>query len=509
VWSRRPGGMSISTARATPRQGMTAIPSIDPQTAFTVVGLLYVLMPFTAWTILHSRHDRGAVALWCGGGILYGVAFLLVGARGAIPAWLSILVSNVLAFAAYALRAAALHRELGHASIRSRHSAGLLVLWGVCSLAYVATYEIFSFEAPRLLLSNGVQLAGSAGLGWLAWRLYRQRAYRSAAMLAVAYGVFTAALAVRMIAVASAWQDARALTASADFVLMFVSSIVAAVYGNLGYLGFALETMRGREVARTAELAREQARAHQMEGRVEEQSALAQERGRLLTQREDMLAMLAHEVRQPLNNASAALQSAAQALLQGEAERESAALRVQRASAVIAHVTGLLDNTLADAVLLNEGAAARRQDIEIDVLVALTLGDIPPARRPRVRYERMTATRTASLDLGLIRLALRNLLVNALACAPDHTPVILQVSDTDDPLELIIEVRDQGPGIEPALRERLFSRGVRGSASSSGHGLGLYIVRRVMQMHGGKVEVIDHDGPGITMRLTIPQAIAE
>jgi signal transduction histidine kinase len=61
-----------------------------------------------------------------------------------------------------------------------------------------------------------------------------------------------------------------------------------------------------------------------------------------------------------------------------------------------------------------------------------------------------------------------------------------RIADSDQPLGLVIDVIDRGCGIEPGLREHLFERGARGRQTPGAeHGLGLYIVRRVMELHGG------------------------
>jgi signal transduction histidine kinase len=221
-----------------------------------------------------------------------------------------------------------------------------------------------------------------------------------------------------------------------------------------------------------------------------------------------MLAMMAHEVRQPLNNASAALQSAAEAVADEQRDRQAAAGRLQRASAVLSQITKALDNTLADAVLLNDAGPLARQDIDIDTLVKLALADVEPAERARLNLERATSTRTASMNAGLIRLALRNLIANALAYAPANTPVTIRISDSDDPLALVIEVIDAGPGISADLRPRLFTRGARGTTPGQrqGHGLGLYIVYRVMALHGGEARVEHPPAGGLSMGLVIPQS---
>ncbi|HEY0957230.1 MAG TPA: PAS domain S-box protein [Roseateles sp.] len=251
------------------------------------------------------------------------------------------------------------------------------------------------------------------------------------------------------------------------------------------------------ELQRRAELADEQQRRRQTERHV-------QELDQLLRERSEMLDVLAHEVRQPLNNASAALQSAAGSLA-GRGE-EQAQQRLMRAQAVLGQVLAGVDNTLAAASLLAGAASIARVDTDIDTLIAVTIADLPREQRDRVAVHRHTATRTALMDMSLLRLALRNLLSNALKYAPGVSPVTLHVIDFDEPAALQFEVADAGPGIPRELLPRLFTRGARGGGAESAHGLGLYIVRRVMDLHGGSAELMRTGPLGTVMRLTLPQA---
>lgn len=252
------------------------------------------------------------------------------------------------------------------------------------------------------------------------------------------------------------------------------------------------------DLQRQAELEHEQQMRRQTERHV-------QELDQLLRERSEMLDVLAHEVRQPLNNASAALQSAALSLA-GQGERE-AQMRLTRAQAVLSQVLAGVDNTLAAASLLAGGGRITREDADIDTLLAVTIADLPREQRGRVVVHRHTATRTALMDMSLMRLALRNLLSNALKYSPGVSTVTLHVMDFDEPPALQLEVADAGPGIPRELLPRLFTRGARGSAGAeSTHGLGLYIVRRVMDMHGGNAELLRTGPLGTVMRLTLPQA---
>lgn len=250
---------------------------------------------------------------------------------------------------------------------------------------------------------------------------------------------------------------------------------------------------------RQAELQREQALRQLTERHVEELDALLRERS-------EMLDVLAHEVRQPLNNASAALQSAAAAM--AEAGDTVAATRLRRAQDVTGHVLASIDNTLAVASLLARPEPIQREDADIDTLLAVVIADMPVGERARIKVQRESTTRTASMDMSLMRLALRNLLSNALKYSPPHSEVLLRLLDWDEPLALVIEVSDRGPGVAAGLEERLFERGVRGdhAGGPSGHGLGLYIVRRVMELHGGRVELVPGASPGATLRMVVAQS---
>ena len=222
-----------------------------------------------------------------------------------------------------------------------------------------------------------------------------------------------------------------------------------------------------------------------------------------LRERTDMLDVLAHEVRQPLNNASAALHGARSAI--GRVGSEESASLVRRAEAVLVEVQRSLDNTLAVASLLARPGPIHADDADLDTLLGIAISDMPAAEQGRVRIERDTATRTLQIDASLMRLALRNLLWNALKFSPPGSLVRVRVSDSDQPLAVLVDVADSGPGIPPELQGRLFTRGARGSGSRSGHGLGLYIVQQVMTLHRGSVELLRSGPDGSTFRLTIVQ----
>lgn len=229
----------------------------------------------------------------------------------------------------------------------------------------------------------------------------------------------------------------------------------------------------------------------------------AAELDRLLRERSEMLDVLAHEVRQPLNNASAALQGAT-AVVQ-EMHEQLAASRLTRAQVVLGQVIASIDNTLAVASLLARPDALQLVDTDIDALLEVSIAEALPADRGRIQVVRDTQARTAAMDLSLMRLALRNLLANALRYSPAGTPVTVRVGESEEPLGLQIDVENLGGPIEPDKLARLFERGTARTpgdmAPSQGLGLGLYIVRRVMELHAGSAELLANECGRVAFRL--------
>lgn len=264
--------------------------------------------------------------------------------------------------------------------------------------------------------------------------------------------------------------------------------------------GFLVQVTNVTELKETQAALR---RESELRSQIEQDAARLQS---LLQERTAMLDVLAHEVRQPLNNASAALQGAERSLA-GQSH-VFASGQVLQAQQVLREVLLRIDNTLAVASLLARPGPIHRDDVDIGTLISIAITDMPAAERGRIRVVRDTPTRTALMDMSMMRLALRNLLSNALKSSPGQSSVTVRVTDTESPPALHIAVSDCGEGIPPALLPRLFTRGTRagGATAPEGLGLGLYIVERVMSLHGGSVEVA-HTGPeGTTIKLVIAQA---
>jgi two-component system OmpR family sensor kinase len=103
---------------------------------------------------------------------------------------------------------------------------------------------------------------------------------------------------------------------------------------------------------------------------------------------------------------------------------------------------------------------------------------------------------------------LTNLVENALKYSPAPQPIELSLSSDAD--QVVLHVRDRGDGVPAAERERIFGRFVRGSGSAdtSGHGIGLAVVKTLMERMGGSVSVGDAPGGGADFQLRLPAVLS-
>lgn len=104
-----------------------------------------------------------------------------------------------------------------------------------------------------------------------------------------------------------------------------------------------------------------------------------------------------------------------------------------------------------------------------------------------------------------LRIAVLNLLTNAIKYAPPESTVTVHTAERHR--QVAIAVADQGPGIDPADGERVFEKYYRSGRLPDhlpGLGLGLYIVRQIVELHGGQVTLNSSPGMGSTFAILLP-----
>ena len=111
----------------------------------------------------------------------------------------------------------------------------------------------------------------------------------------------------------------------------------------------------------------------------------------------------------------------------------------------------------------------------------------------------------ADIDPARMRQALANLIDNALKYTPEGGAVDLSCRALDDGM-VVVTVRDSGMGIPPAEQSRIWERLYRGDKSRGqrGLGLGLSLVKAIVEAHGGRAEVESREGMGAMFTVTLP-----
>jgi signal transduction histidine kinase len=165
--------------------------------------------------------------------------------------------------------------------------------------------------------------------------------------------------------------------------------------------------------------------------------------------------------------------------------------------------------------LLNFGkmeAGARRyhfETLDATVLVRRVASEFEPhiaGLGRRIELQGTPSRCMIEADPDAICVALRNLLDNALKYSPDHPVVWVEWGVRNE--HVAIAVRDQGPGIADSEKKAIFRKFVRGSAAAatraSGSGVGLAMVRYIVEAHGGDITVASEPGQGSTFTLFLP-----
>lgn len=225
-----------------------------------------------------------------------------------------------------------------------------------------------------------------------------------------------------------------------------------------------------------------------------------------------MLARLGEAVRRQREFVSDASHELRSPIASLRAQLEVALAHPQRAEwpavAESALAEGLrLEALVADLLLLarlDEGAPLPQAEVDLDDAV---LAEVRRPRRVPVDASRVGAGRVLG-DAGHLTRVARNLLDNAARHARERVEVSL-VAEGD---EVALRVDDDGPGVPEAERERIFERFTRleeaRSRDAGGVGLGLALVRRVVERHGGTARMLESPLGGARVEVRLPAAAA-
>ncbi len=294
---------------------------------------------------------------------------------------------------------------------------------------------------------------------------------------------------------------------------LLIAGLVATVLGVLAALLFARRVARPIEAisAAASRLAQGQLSVRIPDPRGQDEVArlardfnhMAASLERLEAERKAMIADIAHELRTPLT------------VMQGRLEAiQDGVLPLERAEIDrLHHQTGLLSRLVEDLRTLSLADAGRLNLVlrELDLAewarrVASGFQAALEARQIRLALNLPAHPVLVQADPDRLVQVIGNLLHNALAHTPVGGEVVLEVSA--DTTHAYLKVHDSGPGIPEESLNKVFDRFYRAEASRSratgGSGLGLSIVKALIELHGGQVVAQNHPTGGALFQVKLP-----
>ncbi|QRN94419.1 HAMP domain-containing histidine kinase [Archangium violaceum] len=229
------------------------------------------------------------------------------------------------------------------------------------------------------------------------------------------------------------------------------------------------------------------------------------------------VASVSHDLRTPLTRLRAALGLLADGTIGPLNEQQRRVVELARSACEreIRVVSALLDMSR-----VKSGKVLRREaGCLLDDVLLRAMEDMrseAEAAGVRLELEKEGALSPASLDAALIERAVANLLGNAIRVSSrgKRVRIVRTITQEGPPGHAAsgtcwarVVVRDEGPGVRPEVRNRLFEHFFTspvGNSTSPGIGLGLPLAREMMRAHGGEVVLLDEPGPGAAFAVWIP-----
>jgi signal transduction histidine kinase len=257
----------------------------------------------------------------------------------------------------------------------------------------------------------------------------------------------------------------------------------------------------------------------QLEDRVAQRTrALMQANRRLSTQwlrlqrangfKNEILGTVAHDLKNPLGVILGRTEMLTE-LIGASSPKENITAQVDHIRDATKRLTSMVDHLISDAMADAFDITIRREPVDVAALVS----EVADANKPLAVNKQQTITVSAPLnivtmcDTDRIREAIDNLVSNAIKYSPIGGKISVVVTHEGD--NTVIRIADQGPGLSPEDLGRLFGRfqrlSAKPTAGESSTGLGLSIVKRIIDMHGGHVTANSAGpGQGSTFTVTLP-----
>ncbi|MEE9263351.1 MAG: HAMP domain-containing sensor histidine kinase, partial [Vicinamibacteria bacterium] len=230
---------------------------------------------------------------------------------------------------------------------------------------------------------------------------------------------------------------------------------------------------------------------------------------RLAKQQVEFVAGVTHELQTPLAVIRSAGQNLADGVVDGPKQIKEYGLLVEKEGR---RLSGMVDQVLQFAGLQSQRSALTIEAVPIDRVIESALADCAAAiEESGVKVDKEVAPQlTVMADAPALRRAIQNLLDNAIKYGGDEKWIGIRAKTSKEgrKREVLITIADKGPGILAEDLPHVFEPFYRGKTAQAGrargNGLGLALVRQIIEGHGGRITVKSAKGQGTTFSVRLP-----
>ena len=458
---------------------------LDIRTLAIVLAVTLAIAALVLALLYHLHPTIPGLREWAVGMGLVSAGFFLIFARGSISNFMSVVCANGIITLGYVVIYLGVLRFSGLR--QSLLVPGAIALGTTISFFFL--YESDQFLSARIMI-------GSASSGLLSMMIATALMQHSSPGLTarrVTAAIYILHGAVNLLR--SGWMVfappvGGLMDSGASTVILYGWSIAAIFAFTAGTVIMTTEQLRDALNARICELNE----AHSVA-----RTALENER-QIMREQRNFLAMVSHEFRTPLSIIDAATDVVEYNLSEIDQESTEELARIRRA---VQRLTNLVDSCIADEWL--ESNTDTRKTVEVDIRALLA--DLAAEHDIPFKLVNVSST-IVNGDPYLLPIAVSNLIDNARKYGLTRGGISMQCAQ-ETSNEIVAEVSDDGPGIDDSERPHIFEKFYRSPhvGRKPGAGLGLYLVKRIVTLHGGRIEVVTGHGSGSTFRIVLPLQI--
>ena len=453
---------------------------LDIHTLSLVAMISMVTASFATLMVWHLIPQERSLRDWAVGITLLTAGFFILSLRGIIPNFFTVVIANTILILSVGYLHLGTRKLLGFGFGRPWHWYAAAITFLNC----IVTVYIVPSHALRAIALSVLYVPLFFSCAWMFWNSREPQLKFTERFTAF---IFALGALLFLIHGLTPPQDKLAVPNLHDaqhwfFAIIFIYVILFSTWVGV-MLTLIVNVRRQQQLVEALDQA-------EKSNQIAEQ-ALADQR--------QFIAMVSHEFRSPLS----VIDVSAQLLIRKLGETSESVPVIARIRRGVARLTAFVDNCLTQERFANETFVLHAARVNLKELAAWATADLASSDRIIVTEMDPDLSEVEG-DMQLLRILLSNLLSNAVKYSPADSIITLRFMRQETTLHL--EVIDRGQGISADELPLIFKKYVRGSATGDipGAGLGLTLAARIIELHGGSIDVHSQPGKGCLFIVKIP-----